>query len=201
MPRGVKIVCTIGPATERPDTLRGLIEAGMDVTRLNFSHGAPQEHAARLSAIREAAAAVGKPVGILQDLQGPKIRTGRLKDGTVRLKDGSTFVITTEEVPGDASEVSTTYRHLPADLRTGDIIRLSDGALEVRVEAVDGDRIRTRVVHGGLLKPHQGINLPGTRVSAPAVTAKDRADLRWGIEHGVDYVALSFVRRPGDVRL
>jgi len=199
MPRHAKIVCTIGPAVQEPEKLRQLIEAGMDVARLNFSHGTWEQHAERISMIREQSALAGKPVAILQDLQGPKIRTGLLADGEIRLEEGAQFTITTEEMSGDPSRVSTTYQNLPQDVHPGDTILLADGLLELRVEHVDHSDVVTRVVHGGALGEHKGINLPGVQVSAPSMTDKDREDLEFGIEQGVDFVALSFVRRSGDI--
>ncbi|HZG67165.1 MAG TPA: pyruvate kinase, partial [Herpetosiphonaceae bacterium] len=199
--RRTKIVATLGPATESEDRLRQLIEAGLDVVRLNFSHGTHAEHVARIARVRTVAAAMGKPVAILQDLQGPKIRTGELaSDIPVLLQDGAPFVITTEPVLGDARRVSTTYQGLPGDAAPGERILISDGLIELRVTAVRGNDVVTQVVHGGSLREHQGINLPGSAVSAAAITDKDREDLAFGLEQGVDYVAMSFVRRADDVR-
>ncbi|MBV9280548.1 MAG: pyruvate kinase [Chloroflexi bacterium] len=200
MPRNTKIVCTIGPAVQDPQKLRELILAGMDVARLNFSHGTWDDHARRIATIREQSQLAGKPVAILQDLQGPKIRTGWLKDHKdVRLEEGAPFTITCEDCDGDAHRVSTTYRELPQDVRPGDTILMADGLLEVHVERVEGTDVVTRVVHGGMLGEHKGINLPGVQVSAPSMTEKDREDLEFGIDQGVDYIALSFVRRAGDI--
>lgn len=199
MSRHAKIVCTLGPAVQEPDKLRQLIEAGMDVARLNFSHGTWEDHAARIKMIRELAAEAGKPVAILQDLQGPKIRTGLLQDHEVRLEEGAQLTITSEETPGDAQRVSTTYQDLPNDVRPGDTILLADGVMELRVERVEGHDVVTRIIHGGMLGEHKGINLPGVQVSAPSMTEKDREDLEFGIDQQVDYVALSFVRRSGDI--
>jgi pyruvate kinase len=199
--RHTKIVATLGPASESEERLRQLIEAGLDVVRLNFSHGTHAEHAERIARVRSVAAALGKPVAILQDLQGPKIRTGELaSDIPVLLKDGAEFVITTESTLGDAQRVSTTYQGLPGDAAPGDRILISDGLIELTVTAVRGNEVVTRVVHGGTLREHQGINLPGSAVSAAAITEKDREDLAFGLKQGVDYVAMSFVRRADDVR-
>lgn len=198
--RRTKIVCTIGPATNTPEHLGQLIAAGMDVARLNFSHGTHEEHARTIAAIRAASDAAGKPVAILQDLQGPKIRTGELVNHQrVQLTDGARLTITTRAITGDAQQINTTYQDLPNDVKPGDRILLSDGLIELRVVAVAAPDIQCEVVHGGDLAEHQGINLPGVAVSAPALTTKDRADLIFGVAQGVDYFALSFVRRPEDL--
>lgn len=199
--RRTKIVATLGPATSTPERIAGLIRAGMNVARLNFSHGTQAEHEARIAMVRRAAAEAGRHVAILQDLQGPKIRTGPLEHGQpVELVAGQRFVITTEPIIGDAHRVSTTYRVLPLDVRPRDRILLSDGLIELVVTGHTDTEVETEVVHGGRLREHQGINLPGVRVSAPAATEKDLADLAFGLEQGVDYVALSFVRCADDVR-
>ena len=177
-----------------------LIEAGMDVARLNFSHGSYDAHAAVIKLIREAIAYYKRPISILQDLQGPKIRTSALQDHQkVQLVDGATFTITSRPVIGTASLVSTTYTDLPNDVKVGDRILLTDGLIELRVVGVNPPDVQCIVVHGGMLGEHQGINLPGVAVSAPAMTEKDRADLIFGVNQGVDYIALSFVRRPEDL--
>jgi pyruvate kinase len=175
----------------------------MNVARLNFSHGTHEDHAANVARIRRVANRLNRPVAILQDLQGPKIRTGWLQDHQpVELKDGAELVITTRDVPGDVREVNTTYGGLPDDVKAGDRILLDDGLLELRVERVaDGTDVHTRVIHGGLLKEHKGINLPGVLVNTPSLTEKDREDLAFGVQQQVDYVALSFVRRAEDVAL
>lgn len=199
--RRTKIVCTIGPATSSEEKLEQLMRAGMNVARLNFSHGKHEEHALVIERIRAISKRLHYPIAILQDLQGPKIRVGDLRDGQpIKLIDGSMITITTRPVAGDSQTIPTTYQQLAEDVEPGDRILLDDGLLELRVEEARGTDVRCLVVHGGLLKEHKGINLPGVAVSAPALTEKDRADLRFGIEHGVDYVALSFVRRAEDVR-
>ena len=198
--RRTKIVCTIGPATNSEERLEQLMRAGMNVARLNFSHGTHDDHAAAIEHIREIAARLQCPIAILQDLQGPKIRTGQLQGGQpVTLADSATVTITTRSIIGDAHTISTTYQPLPQDVKAGDRILLDDGLIELRVLDTGATDIRCQVVHGGLLKEHKGINLPGVAVSAPALTEKDREDLYFGVQHGVDYVALSFVRKPGDV--
>jgi len=195
-----KIVATVGPATSSPRRLRELVEAGVDVFRLNFSHGTHADHEAVFRRIRRLAASPRWNVCVLQDLQGPKIRTGRLKDGVpVVLEPGARATITTREMAGDAECFSTSYRALPRDVGRGDRILLDDGLLELRVRSVADDEVRCEVVVGGLLGEHKGINLPGVLVSAPALTPKDRRDLKFGLKLGVDAVALSFVRRVADV--
>src|SRR6266487_3797294 len=198
--RRTKIVCTIGPATNSEERLEQLMLAGMNVARLNFSHGTYPEHELVLNRIRTISARLGYAIAILQDLQGPKIRTGTLEGGQpVLLADGARVTITTSDVEGNAETISTTYKQLPQDVKEGDLILLDDGLLELRVLGSDETGVQCLVVHGGLLKEHKGINLPGVAVSAAALTEKDRDDLRFGVRHGVDYVALSFVRRPEDI--
>ncbi|HKA87599.1 MAG TPA: pyruvate kinase [Haliangiales bacterium] len=198
--RRAKIVCTLGPASRAPDVIGGLIDAGMDVARLNFSHGDHDTHLAALRAVRAEADERGRAIGILQDLQGPKIRVGTFEKGSVELCDGAEFVITTRAIVGDERAVSTTYAHLPKDVRPGDRILLDDGYLSLEVIGVADTDVKTRVVAGGVLRDKKGINLPGVRVSAPAITDKDRADLAFGLRAGVDFVALSFVRSAADVQ-
>ncbi len=199
--RRTKIVCTIGPASSSEEQLERLMRAGMNVARLNFSHGTHEEHAVVIERVRAISARLGCPIAILQDLQGPKIRTGALQNGQpVQLKDGARLTITTQDVAGTAERVSTTYKPLPQDVKVGDRILLDDGLMELRVLGVAATEVRCEVVHGGILKEHKGINLPGVAVSAPALTEKDRVDLKFGLMHNVDYVALSFVRRPEDVQ-
>lgn len=198
--RRTKIVCTIGPASSSEEKLEQLMRAGMNVARLNFSHGTQDEHAVVIERIRALSARLEFPIAILQDLQGPKIRTGALQDGQpVKLVDGADLTITTRPCAGTAQVVSTTYAELPQDVKAGDRILLDDGLMELRVRDASESEVHCQVVHGGLLKEHKGINLPGVAVSSPALTEKDRDDLRFGLLHGVDYVALSFVRKPEDV--
>jgi pyruvate kinase len=195
-----KIICTLGPASNDEATIRALIEAGMDVARLNFSHDTQEDHLRTLQTVRRVADELSVHVAVMQDLQGPKIRVGEMADGPVNLQAGDTLTITTDPVKGRPGLVSTTYEGLPKDVKPGDCILLDDGLLELRVKEVSGKETRCEVVVGGLLKEHKGINLPGIRVSAPALTAKDVDDLAFGLSHGVDYVAQSFVREPDDVR-
>ncbi|HTA56704.1 MAG TPA: pyruvate kinase [Candidatus Baltobacteraceae bacterium] len=200
--RHSKIVCTLGPATNSPRMIRRLIEAGMDVARLNFSHGTHETHAQSIAMVHAAAAELGKTVGILADLQGPKIRTGALAGGgTVTLRGGQQFIITTAKILGDSTRVNTTFRPLPREVKSGDRILLSDGLIELRVEKIRGPEVICRVVNGGSLGEHKGINLPGVKLRVPALTPKDREDLRFALSHNVDFIAASFVRRPEDVLL
>jgi pyruvate kinase len=200
MARRAKIVCTLGPAADPPEILAVLIDAGMDVARLNFSHGNYAEHSRRLRLLRRLARERGRPLAVLQDLQGPKIRTGLLEGGGhVELRADAGVTITTRRVPGNAQLLSTSFRALPREVRPGSRILLADGLVELRVTRVSGQDISCQVINGGLLGEHQGINLPGIPLRISALTAKDRADLAFGIEHGVDYIALSFVRRARDV--
>jgi pyruvate kinase len=195
--RRAKIVCTLGPAVE--GRMRELVEAGMDVARLNLSHGAYAEHKERYLAVREASDAVGRAVGVLVDLQGPKIRVGRFASGPVQLADGDTFTITTRDVPGDAACVSTTYTGLPQDARVGDVILIDDGKVSVRVTDVQGPDVVTRVEVGGEVSNNKGLNLPGVAMSVPAMSEKDEADLRWALQLRADMIALSFVRSASDI--
>ena len=168
--RRAKIVCTLGPATSSPERLRELIAAGMDVARFNLSHGDHDMHREVYDRVREVAADLGRGVGVLADLQGPKIRVGRFEEGPVRLGFGDVFTITTEDVPGDREQVSTTYKGLPGDVRPGDTILVDDGRLVLEATSVEGDRVITRVVIGGMISDNKGLNQPGINVSAPALT-------------------------------
>jgi pyruvate kinase len=199
--RRAKIICTIGPSCNSEVLLREMMRLGMDVARLNFSHGTHQEHARNIMRLRRAAKQENRSICILQDLQGPKIRTGRLKGHEpVLLKTGSRVTITPRDVGGTPSQISTTFQGLAQEVRPGSRILLSDGLIELRVTQIQGNEVECEVVNGGMLAEHQGINLPGAALSIPALTAKDRADLEFGLKHGVDMVALSFVRSAADVR-
>jgi pyruvate kinase len=199
MPRA-KIVCTLGPASSTPERIGELIDAGMNVARLNFSHGSHEDHARMLQIVRTEADRRGKAIAALLDLQGPKIRVGRFAAGQIELRAGSEFTITTDaSVVGDETRVSTTYAQLPNDVRPGDQILLDDGYLSLAVTETRDREVKTVVVSGGVLKNNKGINLPGVEVTAPALSEKDRLDIGFALRHGVDYVALSFVRRPEDV--
>jgi pyruvate kinase len=199
MPR-TKIVCTIGPSSRSPEVLERLVAAGMDVARLNFSHGTHAEHAAVIAALRRIAGAARHPIAILQDLAGIKIRIGAIAGGTTRLDAGAEFTLTTRPVPGDGREVSVSFPDLPSSVRAGDRLLLADGEIELCAEQVGPTDIRCRVVSGADLSSHKGINLPSGSVAAPGLTQKDRDDLAFGVAQGVDYVALSFVRTADDVR-
>ena len=198
MPRA-KIVCTLGPASSTPERIGELIDAGMSVARLNFSHGSHDDHARMLQIVRSEADRRGRSIAVLLDLQGPKIRIGKLANGQIELRPGAELTITTENILGDERRVSTTYAMLPTDVKPGDSILLDDGYLGLAVTAVSAHEVRTVVVTGGVLKNNKGINLPGVEVSAPALSDKDRIDIGFALRHNVDYVALSFVRRPEDV--
>ena len=200
MPRA-KIVCTLGPASSSPERIGELIDAGMNVARLNFSHGSHEDHAKMLQTVRAEADRRGKAVAVLLDLQGPKIRVGKFASPTgVELKPGAAFTITTDtSVIGDEKRCSTIYQQLPLDVKPGDHILLDDGYLSLAVTEVEGREVKTVVVTGGVLKNNKGINLPGVEVSAPAISEKDRLDIGFALRYGVDYVALSFVRRPEDI--
>ncbi len=199
--RRAKIVCTLGPACSSEPMLRDLMRNGMDVARLNFSHGTHEEHARMIERVRRVAEKEGRTIAILQDLQGPKIRTGRLKHRTpVALRKGARVTITPRDIAGTSSLIATSFVTLAQDVHPGDRILLSDGLIELRARAIKGDDVECEVVNGGLLGEHQGINLPGAVLSVPSMTEKDRKDLEFGLKHGVDMVALSFVRRADDVR-
>ncbi|MFO7609921.1 MAG: pyruvate kinase [Candidatus Krumholzibacteriia bacterium] len=195
-----KIICTIGPASRSPEVLERLIQAGMNVCRLNFSHGNHEEHAALIRNIRAASAKLAVPVAILQDLAGPKIRTGAIAGGgTVTLVPGARLVLTNRSVPGDAQEVGLTYPDLPLNVRAGDTILLADGAMQLKVESTTDTDVNCMVEVGGELGSHKGINLPGRSINAPILSDKDKADLAFGLAQGVDWIALSFVRTAHDV--
>jgi pyruvate kinase len=197
--RRTKIICTLGPAAHTAERIGLLIDEGMNVARLNLSHGDHAYHEDLHARVRAQARGRGRAVATLFDLQGPKIRVGRFADGAVELETGSDFTITTESVLGDAARASTTYESLPEDVRPGDTILLDDGMLQLEVDHVVGREVHTRVVIGGRLGNNKGLNLPGVRVSAPALTAKDRQDLALAVRLEADFIALSFVRSPEDV--
>ncbi len=193
-----KIVCTLGPASATPEAIRSLIEAGLDVARINFSHGTYPEHARTIATIRALATELKRPVAIMGDLQGPRIRIGDLS-APIPVTDGQELVFTHEPhaQPGD---VPVTYDDLAEDVKIGGRILVNDGLLEFEVLSIDGKRVKVRTIHGGPIKSHKGMNLPGIDVSAPSLTEKDRADIVFAVEHDLDYIALSFVRRADDIR-
>jgi pyruvate kinase len=197
--RRAKIVCTLGPAVDTAGDIRRLVEAGMDVARLNMSHGNHEDHRRRYDLVRQASDETGHGVGIIADLQGPKIRLETFAGGKARLSPGDEFVITTRDVEGDATICGTTYAGLPGDVTEGDPILVDDGKLRLRVVKVEGEDVTTRVEVGGMVSDHKGLNLPGVAVSVPALSDKDVTDLRWALRTSVDYVALSFVRSAADV--
>jgi pyruvate kinase len=199
--RRTKIVCTIGPATATPDRIRDLIDAGMDVARLNFSHGDRSDHERVYTMIREASDEAGKAVGILADLQGPKIRLGRFADGPTEWATGEEVRITVEDCAGTHDRVSTTYKGLAQDARVDDRLLVDDGKVGLRVVAVEGDDVVCRVTEGGPVSDNKGLNMPGMNISVPALSDKDMADLEFAVQLRVDVIALSFVRSPADVDL
>ena len=196
--RRTKIVATIGPATASPEVLREVIAHGVDVLRLNFSHGTQEEHGQTILHARAIARELGKPLAILQDLQGPRLRVGLLASGSVRLTPGQSFILTTRVVEGTETEVTVSYPALPAEVRAGQRVLLDDGRLRLRVMRVSDQDIHCRVEVGGILRDHKGINVPEVRLGAPTLTEKDLKDLDFGLKAGIDYVALSFVRGPED---
>ena len=198
--RRAKIVCTMGPAVETPEKVRELIAAGMNMARLNLSHGSYEEHQARLDQVRAAALEAGKPVAILVDLQGPKIRLGRFANGPHDLARGDIFTITTDEISGTKERVGTTYKGLPGDCKAGDRILIDDGKVTVEGIEVKGNDVITKCIQPGAVSNNKGINLPGVAVSVPAMSEKDEDDLRWGLRAGADFIALSFVRSAADVK-
>ncbi|HEU5036043.1 MAG TPA: pyruvate kinase [Nocardioides sp.] len=197
--RRAKIVCTLGPATSSPRRIRELVYAGMDVARLNMSHGSHEDHAEAYRLVREASDASGHGVGIFADLQGPKIRLETFADGPVVLRRGQEWTITTRDVPGDDKICGTTYKGLPGDVKPGDPLLIDDGKVRLRVISVDDTDVVTEVLVGGKVSNHKGINLPGVAVSVPALSDKDEADLRFALRLSVDFIALSFVRDAKDV--
>ena len=190
----------MGPAVESPEKVKELIEAGMNMARLNLSHGGYEEHQMRLDRVRAAAKEAGTPVAILVDLQGPKIRLARFANGPHELERGDIFTITVDEIEGTKDRVGTTYKGLPGDCKPGDRILIDDGKVTVEVVEVKGNDVVTRVIHPGSVSNNKGLNLPGVAVSVPALSEKDIADLKWGLKAGADFIALSFVRSAADVK-
>ncbi|WP_344646712.1 pyruvate kinase [Cryptosporangium japonicum] len=201
MTRRAKIVCTIGPATASSERLRALVDAGMNIARLNFSHGAHADHEGVYQRVREAAEATGKAVGVLADLQGPKIRLGKFAEGPVEWKTGEVVSITTDDIVGDHDRVSTTYRKLANEVAIGDRLLIDDGKLALEVTGVEGNDIRCLVLEGGPVSNNKGLSLPNVKISVPALSEKDAEDLRFALRLGADMIALSFVRSPDDIKL
>ena len=197
--RRAKIVSTLGPAVSSPEKIRELVDAGMDVARINRSHGSHEEHAQQIQWVREAADATGRAVAVLVDLQGPKIRTARFSGGPVALAVGDRFTITIDDVDGTQERVGTTFKGLPGDVSPGDLLLIDDGKITLRALEVTPTEVRTEVVEGGVISNNKGINLPGVAVSVPALSEKDEEDLRWGLREGADWIALSFVRDAADI--
>jgi len=198
--RKAKIICTLGPASDSPQVMEGLIRAGMDVARLNFSHGTHADHRRRANLVRRLSRKLGRPVALLQDIQGPKIRLGRFEGGQLTVAPEAVVTVTTRDVLGQGTVIPTPVISLPRDVKPGDPILLDDGKIRLQVLRVKGQDVTCRVLVGGLLKDHKGLNLPGANVSVPTITPKDAEDLAFGQELGVDFVALSFVRTAEDVR-
>lgn len=197
--RKTKIVATLGPSSSKPEQIAKLVDAGVDLFRLNFSHGANDDKARVIDIIRNVAERKKKAIGILADLQGPKIRTGRMENGAISLRKGDSISITTDEVKGRPGLISTIYKALPTDVKPGSRILLDDGLIEFKVHCIEGNTVHCTVIEGGILKDLKGINLPGVNVSSPSLTQKDRIDLDFCLDKGVDYIALSFVRKAEDV--
>jgi pyruvate kinase len=197
--RKTKIICTIGPASENMETVIQMIAAGMNVARLNFSHGTHEEHRQRIIMLRNAARACNQPIAIMLDTRGPEIRTGKLKNGKVRLEGGQRFVLTTRELVGDKNEVMINYPHLPEEVKKGTTILLSDGLINLQVEETNSTDIVCRVINGGELGERKGVNVPGVRIALPFLSDKDVQDINFGIENEVDFIAASFVRSADDV--
>ncbi|MDF2719590.1 MAG: pyk, partial [Paenibacillus sp.] len=197
--RKTKIVCTIGPSSESLPALKQLISAGMNVARLNFSHGDFEEHGNRIRNIRQACQELDKTVAILLDTKGPEIRTGKLKEDSYELVQDETIVLTTEEMLGDSKRVSVTYKDLPRDVHVGSTILIDDGLIGLAVTDIRGSDIECRIVNGGTIKSKKGVNVPGVRISLPGITEKDANDIIFGIQQGVDFIAASFVRKASDV--
>ncbi len=197
--RRAKIVSTLGPAVNSQEAIRALIDAGLDVARINRSHGSHAEHEQQIKWVHQAAEESGRAIAVLVDLQGPKIRTGRFSGGPVHLAVGAEFTITTDEVDGDATRVGTTFKGLPGDVRPGDTLLIDDGKISLRAVEVTATEVRCEVLEGGMISNNKGINLPGVAVSVPALSEKDEDDLRWALRVGADWIALSFVRDARDI--
>jgi pyruvate kinase len=199
IPRRAKIVCTLGPSSNSYEKIKAMAKAGMDVARLNFSHGSHEDHEKVIKIIRKIAKELNKPIAILQDLQGPKIRISKFSEGFIELKRGDIFTLTTRDVQGDNKIVSVSYKSFFKDVKIKDIVLLDDGLLKLKVEKIKGQDVICKVIFGGVLSNHKGLNLPGNILSVSALTDKDKKDIRFGMAQDVDYVALSFVQKPEDI--
>jgi len=199
MSKRTKIIATIGPTSSSAAIIAKLIRAGMDVARLNFSHGDWNDHSQRIKLIRSEAAKAGKQIAIMQDLQGPKLRVGTMQNDAITLKRGDNITLTTRKIIGTSDLISVTYPRLTKDMKIGDRLLFDDGKFELRVTRKDAHCLTCKILRGGLLKSHKGINLPGTHLSLPSLSNKDKADIRFGVKHGVDYIAISFVRTADDI--
>jgi len=197
--RKTKIVCTIGPSSKSLQNIKKLIIAGMNVARLNFSHGDYEEHGNRIKNIRQASAELGKSIAILLDTKGPEIRTGKLKEEPIELVQDEFITLTTEEILGDKNRISITYKDLPGDVEVGSTILIDDGLIGLTVVDIQGTEIKCRIVNGGTIKSKKGVNVPGVNISLPGITEKDANDIKFGIEQGIDFIAASFVRKASDV--
>lgn len=197
--RKTKIVCTIGPASDQYEILLSLLESGMNVARLNFSHGTHEEHQARISTIRKAAAAAKKNIALLQDIKGPKIRTNEFEGGQAELLEGATVTVSMKKVLGTSKQFSVTYEGLYDDVEVGSHLLLDDGLLELEVIEKANGELQTKVIHGGIIKDHKGVNVPNVKIRLPGITEKDKEDILFGIEQRVDYIAISFVRKAADI--
>ena len=195
----VKIVCTIGPASGSSEVLKEMISAGMNVARLNFSHGDYKSHGEKLRLIRQVENELGIPMPVLLDTKGPEIRTGEIEGGAVTLENGNTFTLTTEECTGTAERVHMTYPLLPQETRVGEFIFIDDGTMQVQIQEIKGNDVICKVIVGGRLSGKKGLNLPDTDLSLPALSDQDKADIKWGIEHGMEYLAVSFVKKRSDI--
>lgn len=197
--RNTKIICTIGPASEKPEILKKLMLAGMNVARLNFSHGTHEGHAAQIKSIRSCAKEIGRDIAIMLDTKGPEIRTGILENGKITLKKGNCFILTTEQIIGNEERVSITYEKLAEEINVGATILIDDGLIELQVESINGSEIHCRVVDGGILKNQKGVNLPKVSLQLPGITEKDISDITFGLQMNVDFIAASFVRKASDI--
>ena len=194
-----KIVCTLGPASEKEETLRALIENGLNVCRMNFSHGSHEEHKGRMDLVKKVREELGQPTAILLDTKGPEIRTGQFDVPEVLLEEGQTFTITMKDVMGSKEMCTVSYKGLAEDVEPGNTILIDDGLVGLTVKEVNGDDIVCVVENSGIVKNHKGVNVPGVKVNLPAITEKDRSDIEFGIEQGIDFIAASFVRKVSDV--